>query len=447
MARITLKEIARKAVHIGMGGFAFALHHLTWQQACACALAAFLFNRFVLSRIGGRHLWRGVDRERGYPFGILVYPLAIAALILAFRHDLSLVAAVWSMIAFGDGLASLAGQLWGGPRLPWNPAKSWTGFAAFVVCGSLGAIATMGYVRGLELATWPALLALTVPLALCCALVESLPTTLDDNLTVPLIGGLFLAMLTIVTPGALLARPMTLVLAGLGVNLLFALLAYVAHSIDVWGALSAVLIGTLIVWGLGWPGFAVMMAFFVFGSAVTKLGYAIKASRGIAQEKGGARGWRNAWANGGVPALLALAAGAAVPEWRVALVLAYVASIATAAADTGSSEVGKAYGRRTFLITTLRPVPPGTEGAISLEGTLGGLGVAWLVSLIAALCGLIPYSLAWLPALAGLIGSLVESVMGTVAEKKGWMDNDLLNAFNTAVGGGLALVLARAMLG
>ena len=59
------------------------------------------------------------------------------------------------------------------------------------------------------------------------------------------------------------------------------------------------------------------------------------------------------------------------------------------AADTASSEIGKAYGRRTFLITTLRPVPPGTEGAVSLEGTTAGAVAALLVALVGAAGGLV----------------------------------------------------------
>ena len=161
-----------------------------------------------------------------------------------------------------------------------------------------------------------------------------------------------------------------------------------------------------------------MIAFFVLGTVATKLGYRIKAARGIAQEKGGARGWRNAWANGGVPALLAVLAGHGAARGRATCsALAYAASVATAAADTCSSEIGKAYGRRTFLITTLRPVPPGTEGAVSLEGTLGGLaGRAARRRARASRRG--PLS-AGRPRcssrVAGLLGSLAESVIGTVA--------------------------------
>ena len=104
-----------------------------------------------------------------------------------------------------------------------------------------------------------------------------------------------------------------------------------------------------------------------------------------------------------------------------------------------SSEVGKAYGRRTFLITTLRPVPPGTEGAISLEGTLGGFVGGALVAAVGAAGALYSWPAAGLVALAGLLGSLAESVIGTVAERNGWLDNDLLNALNTALGAAIVV--------
>jgi uncharacterized protein (TIGR00297 family) len=197
--------------------------------------------------------------------------------------------------------------------------------------------------------------------------------------------------------------------------------------------------------GVGVGGFAAMMAFFVLGSLATRLGYRVKASRGIAQEKGGARGWRNAWANGGVPAFLAALAGLTAAPLHDLLVLAYAAAVATAAADTCSSEVGKAYGRRTFLITSLRPVPPGTEGAVSLEGTLGGFLGGMVVSLVGMAFGLYGLREAVLVGVAGLLGSLAESVLGTVAERRGWMGNDLLNATNTAIGALLVCLFAKAL--
>lgn len=456
MPRPGAGELKRKLVHMGVGGFAFLLRYLTWPQAALMALAAFLFNWQVLPRVGGKALWRGAEQERGYARGILFYPLSVLGMILFFHSDegLWMVAAVWGVLAFGDGMASLLGQAVGGARLPWNRDKSWAGFVAFVVFGALGAGILMAWTVRVPVSSIVdvRILGVALPLALVCALAESVPTTLDDNLTVPLVGAVFLELTASVEWGPLVrdAQTPTRLAVGLGVNGLIAAGAYLARSIDVAGAMSAVVIGTVITLGLGLPGLALMIAFFVVGSSATKLGYRIKSARGIAQEKGGARGWRNAWANGGVPAFLALVAGAnraqndlLSPSTAALLTLAYAASVATAAADTCSSEVGKAYGRRTFLITSLKPVPPGTEGAVSLEGTLGGLLGGAIVASIGALCGLYAWPAALVVAVAGLLGSLAESVIGTVAEKRGWLDNDQLNALNTAIGAGIAVALTR----
>lgn len=440
-------EIKRKFVHIAVGHFALLLRWLSWPQAALLALLALVFNWQVLPRMGGRALWRAHEHGRGYAHGIVMYPLSVLGVILLFRHQLWMAAAIWGILAWGDGMASVVGQVAGGPRLPWNPKKGWMGTAAFVAFGAAGAAAFAGWALRLPPASWisPHVLGLTVLLALFCALVESLPTTLDDNITVPLAAAVALPLLVQATPELLLARPdlTRRLLLGLAINAAIALLARAAHSIDAGGALSAVVIGTAITVGLGLPGLAVMVAFFVIGTAATKVGYRVKAARGIAQEKGGARGWRNAWANGGVPAVLALMAALA-PEPAAALfAVAYAAAVATAAADTCSSEVGKAYGRRTFLITTLRPVPPGTEGAVSLEGTLGGMLGGFVVAAVGAALALFSWPVALVVGVAGLLGALLESVVGTVAEREGWMGNDALNALNTAMGAALAVLLVR----
>jgi uncharacterized protein (TIGR00297 family) len=443
-------ELARRVVHVGCVAFALLLRWLTWRQAALLALGAFLFNWQVLPRVGGKGMWRGADVARGYPVGILAYPLAVLGLILVFRDRLWMAAAGWGILAVGDGMASLLGQAAGGPRLPWNERKGWVGLFAFVAFGAAAAAFLAAWAARLPLdpgaAHWPRTVGVAFALALACALVESLPTTLDDNVTVPLAVVLLLPLFAAASPALLLDDPLfgRRLLVGLAANAAIALPAFLARSIDAGGALSAILIGTAITAGLGLPGLALMVAFFVLGTAATKIGYRTKAARGIAQERGGARGWRHAWANGGVPAFLAVLAGMAPPGVRDLLALAYAAAVATAAADTCSSEVGKAYGRRTFLITSLRPVPPGTEGAISLEGTVGGLLGALAVGAVGVATGLFGWPAALLVALAGLLGSLAESVLGTVAERRGWMDNNLLNAANTAIGALLAVLIVRA---
>jgi len=442
-------ELARRVVHVGCVAFALLLRWLTWWQGALLALFAFLFNWQVLPRVGGKGMWRGADVERGYPVGILAYPLAVLALILLFRDRLWMAAAGWGILAVGDGMASLVGQAVGGPRLPWNARKGWVGFASFVACGTAAAAFLSAWVGRLSLAPgaphWPRTVGMAFALALACALVESLPTTLDDNVTVPLAVALVLPLFAAAEPGLLLADPLFArrVLVGLAVNAAIAVPAFFGRSIDAWGAVSAVVIGTAITAALGLPGLALMIAFFVLGTVATRLGYRTKAARGIAQEKGGARGWQHAWANGAVPAFLAVLAGMAPPGSRDLLALAYAAAVATAAADTCSSEVGKAWGRRTFLITSLRPVPPGTEGAVSLEGTLGGFLGALAVGATGVLVSLFDWRAAFLVAVAGLLGSLAESVLGTVAERRGWMDNNLLNAANTAIGALVVILIVR----
>jgi uncharacterized protein (TIGR00297 family) len=414
------------------------------------AVLAVLHNWLLFPRYGGRKLWRDPEHDSGYPRGILVYPLSVLGLVLVFPGENRwMAAAAWGLLAFGDGMASLVGHLVGGPRLPWNRDKGWAGLLAFAFFGSVGSGALAAWTLGLPvgMAVSPQLLGITAPAALLAALAESMPTTLDDNLTVPLVGAVAIVLLAPaewwrLASDAGLPRRAQL---GLAINGAVAVLACLARSLDCPGALSALAIGTAITAALGLPGLAPMAAFFVIGSAATRSGHRSKAARGIAQERGGARGWRNAWANGGVPALLALLAGAAPEGLRGLLVVAYAGSLATAAADTCSSEIGKAYGRRTFLVTTFRSVPPGTDGAVSLVGTLGGLFAGVLVAVVGALASLYPWPAVAVVGLAGLLGSVAESVVGTVAQRRGWLDHHQLNALNTAIGAGVAALLARSL--
>ena len=92
----------------------------------------------------------------------------------------------------------------------------------------------------------------------------------------------------------------------------------------------------------------------------------------------------------------------------------------------------------TFLITTFRPVPRGTEGAISLEGSLAGILAAIAVAALGAAVGLVPW-LALVPiALAAVIANLLESLVGATLESRGLLDNEAVNFLNTLTGALLA---------
>ncbi|QMS90092.1 TIGR00297 family protein [Nostoc edaphicum CCNP1411] len=212
----------------------------------------------------------------------------------------------------------------------------------------------------------------------------------------------------------------------------------------------------ILIWvTLGWQGYAVVMFYFLVGSGVTRIGMAQKEAEGIAEKRSGARGPENVWGSALTGALCALGVGlinsgflvptsqSLIPNPQSLLLLGYVASFSTKLADTTASEVGKAYGKSTFLITTLQPVPRGTEGAISLEGTLAGIVASVAIAFIGWGVGLIDLlGVTWC-VLAAFIATNLESVIGaTLQSKYTWLTNEVVNIFNTLIGAIAAMLLA-----
>jgi len=217
------------------------------------------------------------------------------------------------------------------------------------------------------------------------------------------------------------------------------------------GLLHAVGLGILI-WGtLGPSGYAVMMVYFLVGSAVTRIGMAEKEAAGIAEKRSGARGPENVWGSALVAALCAIGVlvveGQIIPvefgqTLKAALMLGYVASLSTKLSDTCASEVGKAYGKRTFLITTLQPVSAGTEGAVSLEGTLAGIVGSLAIALVGWGVGLIDGLGIGLCAIAAFVATNLESVIGaTLQDRFDWLTNEVVNIINTLIGALVAIAL------
>lgn len=435
-------EGRRQFVHMAMGGFALLLRVLTWWQALALALGALTFNLFVLPRIG-KGLYRPSDAR--FAAGIILYPLAVLLLLLCFPRRPDIVAAAWAILAAGDGMATLAGRAMPIAKLPWNEDKSYGGLIAFVACGGAAAIA---------LAMWTApavtpvpalafLIAAPLAAAAVAGLVETIPVGLDDNLRVPAAAAIVLGSAAIIDPAR--AREAlgsaSVVAIPLAVNLAVALAGWAAGTVTIAGGVAGLIIGAVIWWAAGWQGWLLLLAAFALAVATTKLGARRKAVLGIAEERGGRRGAGNAIANTGLAAWLA--AIAALSPYREAALAAFVGALVAGSSDTVSSEVGKAYGRRTWLVTTLRRVPAGTSGAISSEGTLAGAAAALLLAGAAAALGLIPIPLIVAIAAAAVIAAMVESVLGSTLEPRGLLNNDLLNFITTSVAAVLAIAAWR----
>lgn len=211
------------------------------------------------------------------------------------------------------------------------------------------------------------------------------------------------------------------------VNLAFGLLAYRVGGVRGSGLLGGLLVGIPIYLFLGWRGFVVLAVMFMLGTALTRMGYSRKQRMGVAEEKKGARGASHALANAGIAALCAFLAWVTMnPVWA----LACVAALATSSMDTAGSEIGPLWGRRTVSLRNLRPVPPGTEGAVSLEGTLGGMAAALVLAFTGAVLGLYSFSGMLAVVVAATLGNLYEGIVGS----RGLLPHTWLNATNTLVG-------------
>lgn len=130
-------------------------------------------------------------------------------------------------------------------------------------------------------------------------------------------------------------------------------------------------------------------------------------------------------------------------------ILGYVASLATKLSDTFASEIGKAYGKTTFLITTLERAEPGTEGAVSAEGTAASVLGGALISLYGLSIGLITPKAVPISIFAAFVATNIESVLGaTLQGKKNleWMTNEVVNFINTLIGAAIAIVLGGLVL-
>lgn len=182
--------------------------------------------------------------------------------------------------------------------------------------------------------------------------------------------------------------------------------------------------------------FWILLIVFFITFAATRAGKTRKRVLKVAEAESG-RSASQIMANLGIAAV-ALAIPAFVPGSLMAL-----AALAELAADTTSSEIGSAFSAKTILITSGKSVSPGTDGGISLLGTVAG-GIASLLTVTcAAILGLAPVPKAALAGCAGVGGMLVDSILGAALERRGYLNNDLVNLLSTATAATIALLSTR----
>jgi len=250
--------------------------------------------------------------------------------------------------------------------------------------------------------------------------------------------------------------PAAACLAAAAVSLLGVLVRWLTPA----GAAAATVVGTAVLTGGGWAGGAMLATFFVLGSLLSRWSNS-RASAPAADAKTGPRDAVQVLANG-LPA--AVAALATPPLLTPIAVVG--GALAAAMADTCATELGTVFGRTPRLISTLRPVPAGTSGAVTVEGMLASFGGAAAIALAGQALGL-PQAAIPLVVAAGVTGALLDSLAGAILQGRfrcehcdveterrvhrcgrpavplrglPWLTNDGVNLLAASWGGGVVLL-------
>jgi len=192
-----------------------------------------------------------------------------------------------------------------------------------------------------------------------------------------------------------------------------------------------------------WP----LLALLLFTLGATRFGKRRKEKLGTAESRRG-RSASQVAANLGVAVLAAIPLSTLYtlnPEpWsRKAAMLGMIAAMAEATADTVSSELGQVLGGEPRLITTFQRVAVGTNGGVSLAGTLMGCGAAAIiVGLSRPVLGLTNRD-ALVALAAAIFGLFLDSLLGALAERRGFLNNDAVNALATLSAAALAACAMR----
>jgi uncharacterized protein (TIGR00297 family) len=220
--------------------------------------------------------------------------------------------------------------------------------------------------------------------------------------------------------------------------------AYKLKALDRPGIISSFLVGVLTLYFGGLLPFLALVTFLIAGVIATKYRFKEKVERGFSSPVEKTRSIGNVLGNG-LAVILFLAVEAILKQdtfWA-----ATFAAIATVNGDTLASELGKVFGKKPRLITNLKPVKPGTNGGVSLQGELFALlGAAMMVPFVMPLTSYkLPMAIAVL--LGGFIGVNIDSLIGATLENKGVTDNNSTNFLASLFGGLAGALIFKLLIG
>ncbi|NMM48682.1 DUF92 domain-containing protein [Marinigracilibium pacificum] len=200
------------------------------------------------------------------------------------------------------------------------------------------------------------------------------------------------------------------------------------NALTISGSIWAFICGLLAYIQFGWHIVLLLFVFFISGTVVSMWSYNLTKSKDIDKGK---RSWQNVLGNGAVVILLAL--GVYFLEYKILLTYSCVASIAAANSDTMASEIGQRLGSKFVFFPTFRKANRGVDGAISIEGTIAAFFGAVLISGIFLFINQdVGFKGFLIITISGFSGNLVDSILGTYLESRGYLNKHLVNFFCTA---------------
>ncbi len=401
------KKITRKVVHILVGAEWLILYHffgggIHFLAVCLLFLAIlFVAHRFKLMPM--------ISSDGDNSPGTVYYALAmsIMALITLFLPDMIIPFGIGVFCtSLGDGFAGLMGQMMNTPKnlkIYGNKTIYGTLFN-FLLCFITAGVFNRAFSLGMQV--WHML-----AIALLATELELFTGSGLDNVTVTL-GASLLSYFFIHFEGAgnyvipILLTPAIIAFA------------YKKRALTVSGIMAATVLDLSITISLGNLGFLILLIFFAGGVAVDKIKKRHKKSKQNdkteIEKRGDCRDHVQVLANGSVAAVcsvLYLITGEEV------FVIAFVASLAEAFADTAASGIGILHGRA-FDLLRMRPCTPGVSGGMSVLGTVSSAIAALLISAISLLFDSIGIITALLIAISAILGAIFDSFLGSLVQVK-----------------------------
>lgn len=139
--------------------------------------------------------------------------------------------------------------------------------------------------------------------------------------------------------------------------------------------------------------------------------------------------------------------GLLVPRYGAVLAhTVLLAALAEVTADTLGSELGQLATRLPRMLLTGKQVPAGTDGAVSVPGTLAGCAGALLVGGLSVWALGLPWQAAAVGVVAGIAGQFFDSVLGQVLERRHCLNNDAVNFLSSAAAALMAFVAGCGLL-